>query len=59
MITRPTAEIGGLFIGGGANGFTLDDLTVGPGATAVIPEPGSMALLAGGLVLLAIRLRTK
>lgn len=59
MITRPTAEIGGLFIGGGAEGFTIDDLTVGTGTSTVVPEPGSMALLAGGLVLLAVRLRSK
>ena len=56
MITRPTAEIGGLFIGGGQQGFTLDDLTVGNGST-VIPEPGSIVLMAGGLALLALRLR--
>jgi hypothetical protein len=60
MITRPTAEIGGLFIGGGAEGFTIDDLTVGATDATVVPEPGSLALLAGGLALLgAIRLRTK
>jgi hypothetical protein len=57
MITRPTAEIGGLFIGGGAQGFTIDDLTVGAGDATVVPEPGSMALLAGGLIVLSVRVR--
>ena len=58
MITQPTAEIGGLFIGGGAAGFTIDDLTV-EDTTTVVPEPGSLALFAGGLVLLAVGLRRK
>lgn len=54
-IERASAEIGGFKIFGlGDAGFSIDDLTFG-GATSAIPEPGTLALLAGGLFILAFR----
>jgi hypothetical protein len=49
-IQRLTADIGGFkIIGLGNAGFTIDDFTIGTGAAAAAPEPGSAILLLCGL----------
>jgi PEP-CTERM motif len=60
-ISRPSADIGGFkIIALGATGFTIDDFTYGGGTTtAPVPEPGTLALVAGGAVALALRRRTR
>jgi hypothetical protein len=60
-ISRSTADIGGFkIIGLGTAGFTIDDFTYGGGSTtAPVPEPGTLALVAGGVVALALRRRTR
>ena len=51
---RPAADIGGLKIfATGAEGFSLDDLTLGGATTAPIPEPSTWMMLLGGLASLA------
>jgi hypothetical protein len=52
-IERATADIGGFKVLGaaGSNGFTIDDFTFGGGnAASDVPEPGSVALIGGGLL---------
>jgi hypothetical protein len=52
--SRPTADIGGLKIfAAGAEGFSLDDLTLGGAVTTPIPEPTTWMMLLGGLASLA------
>jgi hypothetical protein len=63
-ISRPTADIGGFKIialgGQTSKGFTIDDFTFGGGTTtAPVPEPGTLALVAGGVLALALRRRTR
>ena len=59
-ISRPTADIGGFkIIALGATGFTIDDFTYGGGTTTTAPEPGTLALVVGGVVALALRRRTR
>ncbi|MFT3717493.1 PEP-CTERM sorting domain-containing protein [Pseudorhodoferax sp.] len=56
-IEHDSADIGGFKIfGRGSEGFTIDDFTFG-GVSASVPEPGSLALLTGGLLGLGWRLR--
>jgi PEP-CTERM motif-containing protein len=60
-ISRATADIGGFKIIGlaGTAGFTIDDFTYsGAATTPSVPEPGTVALIAGGVVALALRGRT-
>jgi hypothetical protein len=61
-IQRATADIGGFKIealgGATSKGFTIDDFTFGAGTTSTVPEPGTLALLACGLLAVSVWKRT-